>query len=161
VIGRGRAAGDAVLRAIARLLLASLRRKVDVACVHGAGEFALLLPSTPPFRPGAALVAQRLREAVSGMELRDEDHGLLGAFTLSVGVAGFPRHAEDADELGGCAVEALAKARALGGDRVQIYGEAPDAFMGDGTAADEATSPDDPLSRIILPPDWDDAPDAG
>ncbi len=161
VIGRGRTAGDAVLKAIARLLLASLRRKVDVACVHGSGEFALLLPSTPPFRPGAALVAQRLCEAVSGMELRDEDHGLLGSFTLSVGVAGFPRHAEDADELGGYAVEALAKARALGGGRVQIYGEAPDAFAGGEPHAGAAAEPDDPLSGIILPPDWDDAPDDG
>ena len=158
VIGRGRAAGDAVLRAIARLLLASLRRKVDVACVHGAGEFALLLPSTAPSWPGAALVAQRLREAVTGMELRDEDHGLLGSFTLSVGVAGFPRHAEDADELGGCAVEALAKARALGGDRVQVYGEASDGPAAHGPDADEVVGSDDPLRGIILPPDWDDDP---
>ena len=161
VIGRGRAAGDAVLRAIARLLLASLRRKVDVACVHGAGEFALLLPNTAPFRPGAALVAQRVREAVSGMQIRDEEHGSLGTFTLSVAVAGFPRHAEDADELGACAVDALAKARALGGDRMQIYGEAPDAFAGDAPAAAPTAEPDDPLSKIILPPDWDEAPDDG
>ncbi len=161
VIRRGRADGDAVLKAIARLVTASLRRKVDVACVHAAGEFALLLPNTGPFKPGAALVAQRLREAVEGMELRSEDNVTLGRFTLSVGVAGFPRHAEDADELGGYAVEALAKARALGGDRVQVYGEAPDAYLGNdagnGAATGEAT--DDPLSGIILPPDWDEVDD--
>ena len=125
------------------------------------GEFALLLPNTGPFKPGAALVAQRLREAVEGMELRSEDNVTLGRFTLSVGVAGFPRHAEDADELGGYAVEALAKARALGGDRVQVYGEAPDAYLGNdagnGAATGEAT--DDPLSGIILPPDWDEVDD--
>ncbi len=158
VIGRGRPVGDAVLKAIARLLLAGLRRKVDVACVHGAGEFALLLPSTPPSRSGAALVARRLREAIAGVELRDEDHGLLGSFTLSVGVAGYPRHAEDADELGGYAVEALAKARALGGDRVQVYGEASDG-ADDGRSATPSDEPADALSGIILPPDWDDAPD--
>ncbi len=160
VIGRGRADGEAVLKAIARLVTASLRRKVDVACVHTAGEFALLLPNTGPFKPGAALVAQRLREAVEGMELRSEDNVSLGRFTLSVGVAGFPRHAEDADELGGCAVEALAKARALGGGRVQIYGEAPDDSLGKGAgggAASEAA--EDPLSGIILPPDWDEVDD--
>jgi len=160
VIGRGRADGEAVLKAIARLVSASLRRKVDVACVHAAGEFALLLPNTAPFKPGAALVAQRLREAVEGMELRSEDNVTLGRFTLSVGVAGFPRHAEDADELGGCAVEALAKARALGGGRVQVYGEAPDAHLGNGSGDGVAeTAADDPLSGIILPPDWDEVDD--
>jgi len=160
VIGRGRADGEAVLKAIARLVTASLRRKVDVACVHAAGEFALLLPNTAPFKPGATQVAQRLREAVEGMELRSEDNVALGRFTLSVGVAGFPRHAEDADELGGCAVEALAKARALGGGRVQVYGEAPDAHLGNGSGDDVAEpADDDPLSGIILPPDWDEVDD--
>jgi diguanylate cyclase (GGDEF)-like protein len=160
VVGRGKLAGDAVLRAIGRLLTASLRRKVDVACVHGVGEFALLLPSTPPVKPGAALVAQRLRAAIAGMELRDEEHGLLGRFTLSVGVAGFPRHAEDADELAGYVVEALAQARALGGDRVQVWGAPPDAFLDDGSDDGEVAvvvpSPNDSISALILPPDWDD-----
>ena len=158
VARRGPADGDAVLKAIVRLLTASLRRKVDVACLHGIGEFGLLLPNTEPFTPGAALVAQRLRAAIEGMELRNEDHELLGAFTLSVGVAGFPRHGEDADELASCAAEALAQARALGGDRLQVYGAPPDAFQGDEPDDEQpAGEPDaDPLSAIILPPDWDD-----
>jgi diguanylate cyclase (GGDEF)-like protein len=158
-IRRGQADGDAVLKAIARLLTASLRRKVDVACVHGVGEFGLLLPNTPPFKPGAALVGQRLRTAIDGMELRNEDHELLGKFTLSVGIAGFPRHADDADELGGYAGEALAQARALGGNRLQVYGAAPDAFQGEpdeGEPPAGGSSSDDSLSALILPPDWDD-----
>ena len=155
---RGPNDGDAVLKAIVRLLTASLRRKVDVACLHGVGEFGLLLPNTEPFRPGAALVAQRLRAAIEGMALRNEDHELLGAFTLSVGVAGYPRHAEDADELGSCAAEALAQARSLGGNRLQVYGAPPDAYQDDepdeGSPADESGA--EPLSAIILAPDWDD-----
>jgi len=158
VARRGRDDGDAVLKAIVRLLTASLRRKVDVACLHGVGEFGLLLPNTEPFTPGAALVAQRLRAAIEGMELRNEDHELLGAFTLSVGVAGFPRHGEDADELASCAGEALAQARALGGDRLQVYGAPPDAFQGDESDDEQPAGEPDavPLSAIILPPDWDD-----
>ncbi len=122
VMARGQDAGDAVLKAIARLLSGGLRRKVDVACRHGEGEFGLLLPSTPPFNPGAALVAERLRHSIENMEFRNEDHDLLGKFTLSMGVAGLPQHAEDAEELAACAVRALAEARDLGGDRVKVSG---------------------------------------
>ncbi len=156
---RGPEASDAVLKAIVRLLTASLRRKVDVACVHGVGEFGLLLPNTEPFKHGAALVAQRLRAAIDGMELRNEDHELLGTFTLSVGIAGFPRHAEDADELSSCAAEALAQAQSLGGNRLQVCGASPDAFQGDEPDDEDQPdegSGDDPLSAIILPPNWDD-----
>ncbi len=158
VLRRGREDGEAVLKAIARLLTASLRRKVDVACIHGVGEYGLLLPNTPPFKPGAALVGQRLRAAIENMELRNEDHEVLGRFTLSLGIAGFPRHAEDADELGAYAAEALAQARALGGNRLQVYGAASDAFQG-GEPVDEETeapSSEDSLNALILPPDWDD-----
>ena len=42
-----------------------------------------------------------------------------GRFTMSLGVAGFPEAAEDADELAGAAEERLAAARAAGGDRVE------------------------------------------
>jgi diguanylate cyclase (GGDEF)-like protein len=160
---RGQRDGDAVLKAISRLLMASLRRKVDVACRHGVGEFGLLLPNTPPFKPGAALVGERLRAAIEGMELRNEDHELLGAFTLSVGIAGFPRHAEDADELGGYAIAALKQARSLGGNRLQVHGASPNAFQ--PGEPDEEEGPDgeaaggDSLGAIILPPDWDDEGD--
>jgi diguanylate cyclase (GGDEF)-like protein len=164
LLRRGQGNGAAVLKAIARLVTASLRNKVDVACVHGIGEFGLLLPNTPPFEPGAALVAQRLRATIEGMELRNEDHELLGTFTLSLGIAGFPRHAEDADELGGNAAEALAQARALGGNRLQVYGASPHAFQGDEADDEEqpaeGPSDGDSLSAIVRPPDWDDYLDA-
>ena len=38
---------------------------------------------------------------------------------MSLGVAGFPEAAEDADELAGVAEDRLAAARAAGGDRVE------------------------------------------
>jgi len=163
---RGRADANAVLKAIARLLTASLRNKVDVACVHADGEFGLLLPNTPPFKPGAALVGQRLRRAVEKMEFRDEDHDSLGRFTVSVGVAGYPRHADDADELGVLVADALADARAHGGNRVHVHGAPPAAYGPEseddeepdvqGAGPDGAGSLDDPIDALIRPPDWDD-----
>jgi diguanylate cyclase (GGDEF)-like protein len=164
VADRGEVAGDAVLKAISRLLVASLRRKVDIACRHAAGEFGVLLPNTAPFKAGAVLVAERLRATIEGMEFRDEDHVPLGRFTLSLGVAGFPRHAEDAEELGTCAESALARARDLGGNRLQVFGAPPyepgqdDAFGEDHAKAPIVEDPASPaaLADDVLSPDWDD-----
>ena len=116
---RGPAFRDAVLAAMARLLLTSLRDKVDVACRLGGGRFALLLPNTPPGPESAGLVADRVRQRVAATRLSDDELGELGRFTMSLGVAGFPEAAEDADELAGAAEVRLAAARAAGGDRIE------------------------------------------
>ena len=116
---RGPAFRDAVLAAMARLLLTSLRDKVDVACRLGGGRFALLLPNTPPGPDSAGLVADRVRQRVAATRLSDDELGELGRFTMSLGVAGFPESAEDADELAGVAEDRLAAARVAGGDRIE------------------------------------------
>jgi diguanylate cyclase (GGDEF)-like protein len=116
---RGPAFRDAVLAAMARLLLTSLRDKVDVACRLGGGRFALLLPNTPPGPESAGLVADRVRQRVAATRLSDDELGELGRFTMSLGVAGFPEAAEDADELAGAADDRLTAARRAGGDRVE------------------------------------------
>ena len=104
---------------MARLLQTSLRDKVDIACRLGGGRFALLLPNTLPGPDAAGLVAERIRARVAATRLSDDELGELGRFTMSLGVAGFPDAAEDADELAGVAGERLAAARAAGGDRVE------------------------------------------
>lgn len=115
----GPAYRDAVLAAAARLLLASLRDKVDVACRLGGGRFALLLPSTPPGAEAAGLVAERVRLRVAGTLMADDELGVLGKHTMSLGVAGFPDDAEDGDELAATAGDRLTTARSAGGDRVE------------------------------------------
>ncbi len=116
---RGAEFRDAALAAVARLVLSSLRDKVDVACRLGAGRFALLLPNTPPGPSAAGLVAERIRVRVAGTHLSDDEVGELGRFTMSLGVAGYPDAAEDADELMATAESRLAAALAAGGDRVE------------------------------------------
>jgi diguanylate cyclase (GGDEF)-like protein len=123
VVASGRPAGERVLRAMAQIIKGCLRDKVDVPCRHGMASFAVLLPSTPPGPGGAGLVAERLREVAAQTEVGDDDLGVLGRFTLSVGVAGFPQHCEDADELAAVAEEALRSARRRGGDLVVLAGE--------------------------------------
>ena len=134
---RGASFRDAALVALARLLVTSLRDKVDVACRLGGGRFALLLPNTPPGPDAAGLVAERVRQRVAATRLSDDELGALGRFTMSLGVAGFPEAAEDADELAGVAEDRLATARAAGGDRV----EPPPPEPEEEDAEDEA--PDD------------------
>ena len=56
---------------------------------------------------------------MAATRLSDDELGELGRFTMSLGVAGFPDAAEDADELAGVAGERLAVAFAAGGDRVE------------------------------------------
>jgi diguanylate cyclase (GGDEF)-like protein len=110
---------DAVLAAVARLVLSSLRDRVDVACRLAGGRFALLLPNTPPGADAAGLVAERIRARVAGTHLADDEAGELGRFTLSLGMAGYPEAAEDADELIVLAEARLGTAQAAGGDRIE------------------------------------------
>jgi diguanylate cyclase (GGDEF)-like protein len=138
----GPAFRDAVLAATARLLLASLRDRVDVACRLGAGRFALLLPSTPPGPEAAGLVAERIRHRVASTPLADDELGVLGRHTVSLGVAGYPADAEDGDELAAAAGERLAAARSAGGDRVEP--PLPEPEEDEAEAEDEAApAPED------------------
>ncbi len=125
---------DPVLAAVARLVLSSLRDKVDVACRLGGGRFALLLPNTPPGSAAAGLVAERVRVRVATTRISDDEAGEFGRLTMSLGVAGYPDTAEDADELMAAAEARLATARAAGGDRVE---PPPAARRGEDEAAPE------------------------
>ncbi len=120
VAAHGADAGVAVHRAVTRMLKGCLRDKVDVPCRDGDTGFAFLLPHTGGLGSGAGVVAERMREMVERTVVIDDDLGALGKFTLSVGVAAFPQHADEADELVSAARESLQAARAAGGDAVRI-----------------------------------------
>ncbi len=99
-----------------RLLGAALRRTLrecDTACRYGDHAVAALLEDTP--EAGAVSAAERVRRAVT--------HTPTGrSFTLSAGIACYPSHALDAQDLLRRSVQALAAARAAGKDRVEIAG---------------------------------------
>jgi diguanylate cyclase (GGDEF)-like protein len=81
---RGHAAGDRALQTFVRLVKSMLRRP-DLLARTGGDEFTILLPDTPA-RAGFA-VAERVRQAVEGLELSFEQGSL--RFTVSAGVAQF------------------------------------------------------------------------
>jgi diguanylate cyclase (GGDEF)-like protein len=110
----GHQAGDALLRALGNLLKESTRGQ-DVVCRYGGEEFAFVLA-------GASLDAARkraelLREEIKQLNVR---HGgqLLGAVTLSVGIAVFPDNGDSAEHLLKAADDALYRAKEQGRDRI-------------------------------------------
>lgn len=85
----GHLAGDAVLRQLAQVLRASLRKN-DAAFRYGGDEFALLLPETSLAQSVHVLqrVEQQLRQQTAA-------HPLVIPWTFSWGVAAFPDDASD------------------------------------------------------------------
>ena len=111
----GHPAGDDVLRALARSLLASLRAG-DVCGRLGGEEFAVVLPDED--LEGAAASAERLRATVERLDVGAQTpHGRIG-FSVSIGVAARP---QDGDTLGALLERAdvrLYRAKEAGRNRV-------------------------------------------
>ena len=85
----GHAAGDAALRAAARVFDASLRPG-DLLARYGGEEFVALLPGAD--LKSAVEVAERLRRAVEREPLVDVDDRALPSITVSIGAAPVSPH---------------------------------------------------------------------
>ena len=82
----GHLLGDKVLRAVSQVLRGCIKGR-DFAARMGGEEFAVLLPDTS--LQGAAVVAEKIRQATSQVSIRRIDRNeFVGNVTLSVGVAG-------------------------------------------------------------------------
>ena len=110
----GHPAGDAVLRHLAALLTATFRQ-VDVVARLGGEEFVVLLPSTGTH--GAALVADRLRQAVAAQPV--EVDGVSIRYSVSGGVASMNDAEDGLDALMKRADAALYAAKAAGRNRIE------------------------------------------
>jgi diguanylate cyclase (GGDEF)-like protein len=117
----GNREGNRLLRTAANLVKMSVREDIDIVCRFGGGEFAILLPNTLAVAGEAGTVAERLRRTIEATQFHDDYDNRLGHVTVSVGVAGFPAHAEDEDDLVNLAGEALHAAKAAGKNRVGLY----------------------------------------
>jgi diguanylate cyclase (GGDEF)-like protein len=105
----GLAAGDEVLREVARLLAKHSRSFTIIARLDGDG-FAALLANTP--KAGAATYSQRIRGVIAAHPFPH------GPITASFGVAGLPADAASAEDLIAAAQRALTDAKRLGRNRV-------------------------------------------
>ena len=113
----GHPAGDAVLRGLGELLIRQARA-IDHVCRYGGEEITVILPETD--LDAAARFAERLRAAVEAQPF-DVDTGAPLRMTVSIGVASWPTHADNAQALVAAADAALYAAKQRGRNRVVCY----------------------------------------
>jgi diguanylate cyclase (GGDEF)-like protein len=110
---KGHAAGDDLLRAVAQIMRANLRRG-DGAYRTGGDEFALLLPGCDA--ESAEVIANHLLAlALSG------HHGRIGAFSVTIGISAFPAPSTDRHQIIHHADAALYAGKRHGRTNVQRF----------------------------------------
>lgn len=112
----GHEAGDMVLVEIGKKIGDNIRTS-DIACRYGGEEFILILPNADI--ETTRLRAEKVREEIAqcGIIYHRQE---LGPITMSLGVAGFPNHAQTLESVLKKADEALYIAKKLGRNRVEV-----------------------------------------
>lgn len=117
----GHPAGDQVLGEFARRIRVGLR-EVDVAFRQGGEEFVVLLPETDAY--GGVIVAERLGALVRDRPVLLDPHRPGRAdrtsITVSIGIAVFPEHGANAQQVLDAADEALYAAKNAGRDTYRL-----------------------------------------
>lgn len=105
--------GEAVLRVIANVLRTTLRES-DIPAKYESQVFAIVFPQTGS--ADAALAAERIRKRIGNQAITHNWQSF--SVTASVGIASFPAHGQNYDQLLAKAIEGLEYALERGGDRV-------------------------------------------
>ncbi|HLK88936.1 MAG TPA: GGDEF domain-containing protein [Polyangia bacterium] len=113
--GHGHQAGDFVLAAVAREMIATIRAE-DVLARYGGEEFAIICRETE--KEGVLALGERLREAV--VRARFEFEGKVIPVTISVGAA-VARKPQQAQPLIAAADAAMYEAKRAGRNRVSFH----------------------------------------
>ena len=137
----GHLAGDAVLKGIAEVFRAELRH-YDVPARFGGEEFSILLPETPPEQ--AMEIAERIRRAVADKLYDVETSSDPIRATVSIGVAGYPKDAQDPNALIHQADLAVYRAKLQGRNRVL------------GASSEPLLMPADRTQRLVAVPEEGD-----
>ena len=149
----GHLAGDAVLKGIAEVFRAELRQ-FDVPARFGGEEFSILLPETPPEQ--AMEIAERIRRAVADKLYDVETSSDPIRATVSIGVAGYPKDAQDPNALIHQADLAVYRAKLQGRNRVLGASSEPLLMPADRTqrlvAVPEEGEHPEPLARVADAP---------
>jgi diguanylate cyclase (GGDEF)-like protein len=104
--------GDEVLRAVATILRANSRDKMDHPARYGGEELALILPETT--LEGAFNAAERVREQIAALRIPLVSGSGVMQITVSCGVAALPNTPASESALVEAAARALAEAKTTG-----------------------------------------------
>ena len=134
----GHAIGDQFLKHVAGLLTSRLRG-MDTVARMGGDEFAIVLGEISTAE-SAALVGKMLLQALNKPTV-------IGGYTIqprgSLGIAIYPDHGSDMDEVWRCADAAMYRAKRAGGNRYIVAG--PDA----SSTADDSAAMDQQLREML------------
>ncbi len=114
----GHDAGDQVIKAFARTLINAVRME-DTVCRYGGEEFFVLM--TAGTIEDYMDRAEDLRQQIAKLDIHWQGRPV-GAITASLGVAGFPMHADTPEALVHQADQALYKAKEKGRNQVACAG---------------------------------------
>lgn len=103
----GHAAGDMLLREIGKLLQTQMRGG-DLACRYGGEEFTLILPKTQLLQAGE--IAEKLRQKTGQLQIKLNGTAI-GQVSISLGVAAYPQHGANWEEVLHAADMALLQAK--------------------------------------------------
>jgi len=112
----GHPAGDAALKAVAKIIL-SEKRVEDIAARYGGEEMVVILPETG--KMNALVLGERIRQKVEKMKLKYKGHNI--QLTMSGGLAAFPVNATSAAALIKCADNALYRAKGSGKNNISFF----------------------------------------
>jgi diguanylate cyclase (GGDEF)-like protein/PAS domain S-box-containing protein len=113
----GHPVGDQLLVEVANLMKNNARAS-DIVCRYGGEEFLLVLPGTP--LEAAAKRAEELRQKCAQIIIQHEEQAL--SVTMSFGVATYPAHGSEAEEIIIKADKALYQSKNAGRNRVTVWG---------------------------------------
>ena len=126
----GHAAGDSVLRAVARAIRRVVRDS-DYAVRYGGEEFLIVLTNSTV--EGAMRVAQALQSAVAELRAPTSE---IERVTASIGVAVFPDHGLELDDVVAAADLAMYQAKRDGRDRIAVAPISMRELSGDDLSGD-------------------------
>jgi len=112
----GHQVGDQVLRVVADVIKSQIRT-VDVCARYGGEEFAVILRDDAASYP--LVLAERIRSTVYAYPIKHD--GIRSQLSVSIGVACFPKDADNAKDLIKRADEALYTAKETGRNKVCCY----------------------------------------
>lgn len=116
----GHLRGSQTLKQVAAIMKRKFRSS-DLLAKYGGDEFVVILPQTD--KVGAYLAAERLREAVEREPFPGAETQPQGRITISLGLATFPEHGLNEDDILNRADKALYFAKESGRNRSVIYHE--------------------------------------